>query len=85
MKCNERLLRRPPGLQWKRDRFRKPITAAEYNQKSLAGTTPHFSIGFLFTYVRDSNYQMYLVVQLSRWWIKPVGRAVILIIRHIIS
>ena len=69
---------RPAHLQWNRAKFRLPASATEYTSaaglggahasSTHASSARRFSRGFVFSYPRDSNYQMYMAVQLSRWW-----------------
>ena len=56
----------PPGRQNKRESFRRPLSPRSY--KTLSATARRYRFGFLMTYSRDSNYQMFVVVALSRWW-----------------
>lgn len=50
--------------------FRAPLAPRDYNQAKLRVKQTHqrFKYAFLLTYTRDSNYQMFVVSCLSRWW-----------------
>ena len=56
----------PGGI--KRPKFRLPMSPSEYNTAAASRTVRHFKWGITLTYARDSNYQMFVVVCLSRWW-----------------
>ena len=58
-----------------RSRLRKSITPSEYRHAASAAQRQgsakgvrRFSYGFQMTYMRDGNYQMFVVVCLSRLW-----------------
>lgn len=58
----------PGGI--KRPQFRGPLSPRDYTtaKQKAAQTQQRFTYGFLMTYMRDSNYQMFVVSCLSRWW-----------------
>ena len=50
-----------PGKQGKRNQFRLPTSPKEYSEIAAAPSTRRFKYGFIMTYFRDSNYQMFVV------------------------
>ena len=56
-----------PGSQGNRANFRPSVSPDDYRTITTR-SAKHFKYGFMMTYVRDSNYQMFVVVDLSRWW-----------------
>jgi len=55
-----------PEKQGHRGKFRVRMSPRDYIK--FKSTARHFKYGFMMTYVRDSNYQMFVVVDLTRWW-----------------
>ena len=53
-----------------RKNFRLAMSSDKYasDTNSATSTRQHFKFGFMMTYVRDTNYQMYMVDCVSRWW-----------------
>ena len=56
--------------QIKRPQFRGPLSPQDYNaaKESTMRNQQRFKYAFMMTYMRDSNYQMFVVSCLSRWW-----------------
>ena len=56
------------------NRFRLPILPAQYVAESVS-PPKRYKHGYMMTYERGSNYQMFVVVNLSRYWflIKMIG------------
>ena len=50
------------GEQGNRNRFRLPASPKEYSDIAAAPGTRRFKYGFIMTYFRDSNYQMFVVI-----------------------
>jgi hypothetical protein len=42
--------------------------------KSATSSGRYFEFGFMMTYVRDTNYQMYMIDCVSRWWCGNIPR-----------
>lgn len=49
------------GDQGNRNKFRLPTSPQDYTNIAAAPSTRRFKYGFIMTYVRDSNYQMFVV------------------------
>lgn len=50
--------------------LRKAVTQAHYRAAATGGekTVKFYRRGFVMTYHRDTNYQMFVVASLTRWW-----------------
>lgn len=59
-----------PGKIKQRTQFRRPLSPRDYTagKEKAVQTQQRYRYGFLMTYMRDSNYQMFVVDCLSRWW-----------------
>jgi hypothetical protein len=57
-----------------RDRLRMPLSPKKY-ALGMAKQAQHYKFGFLATYPRDTNYQMFVVVCASRWWCASTAHA----------
>ncbi len=53
-----------------RGRLRKTVSQAHYRAAATGGekTVKLYRRGFVFNYHRDTNYQMFVVSALTRWW-----------------